>query len=121
MVGKIITDTGLNELAKLLGGTGSPMIRIAVGTGTIDPVAGNTTLQTEVARKVAVATVSGSEVTFETTFAEGELGTVSITEIGLLNQASGGTLYYREVRNPLSFDATVGATIRVKASFARGA
>jgi len=75
----------------------------------------------EVARKAATYTVSGGQVTFEVTFAPGELGSAVITEIGLLSAASGGVLYYRETRNPLSFDATVGGAFRVKASFARGA
>lgn len=121
MVGKIVTDAGINELPKLLAGSGSRMGWIAVGTSIVDPVVGDTAMKGEVARKAATYTVSGGQVTFEVTFAPGELGSAAITEIGLLSAASGGVLYYRETRNQLSFDATVGATVRVKASFARGA
>ena len=94
---------------------------IAVGTSTVDPIVGDTAMKGEVARKAITYTISGGQVTFEVTFAPGELGSAVITEIGLLSAAFGGVLYYREVRNPLSFDATVGATVRVRASFARGA
>jgi len=121
MVGKIVTNAGINELPKLLAGTGSKMGWIAVGTSTVNPTVGDTAMKGEIARKAATYTISGGQVTFEVTFAPGELGSAVITEIGLLSAASGGVLYYRETRNPLSFDATVGATVRVKASFARGA
>lgn len=121
MVGKIVTNAGINELPKLLAGTGSKMGWIAVGTSTVNPTVGDTAIMGEIARKAATYTISGGQVTFEVTFAPGELGSAVITEIGLLSAASGGVLYYRETRNPLSFDATVGATVRVKASFARGA
>lgn len=121
MVGKIVTNAGINELPKLLAGTGSKMGWIAVGTSTVNPTVGDTAIMGEIARKAATYTISGGQVTFEVTFAPGELGSAVITEIGLLSAASGGVLYYRETRNPLSFDPTVGATVRVKASFARGA
>jgi len=121
MVGKIVTNAGINELPKLLAGSGSPMGWIAVGTSTVNPAVGDTAMKGEVARKAATYSVSGGQVVFEAVFAPGELGSAVITELGLLSAASGGVLYYREVRNPLSFDATVGATVRVKASFARGA
>lgn len=121
MVGKIVTNAGINELPKLLAGTGSKMGWIAVGTSTVNPVVGDTAMKGEVARKAASYSVSGGQVTFEVTFVPGELGSAAITELGLLSAASGGVLYYRETRNPLSFDPTVGGTFRVKASFARGA
>lgn len=37
MVGKIVTNAGINELPKLLAGSGSKMGWIAVGTSTVDP------------------------------------------------------------------------------------
>lgn len=121
MVGKIVTNAGINELPKLLAGSGSKMGWIAVGTSTVNPAVGDTAMKGEIARKAATYMISDGQVTFEAVFSPGELGSAVITELGLLSAASGGVLYYRETRNPLSFDATVGATIRVKASFARGA
>lgn len=122
MAGKIVTDDGINELPRLLAGAGIPMGWIAVGTGTTDPTRSDTTLEAEIARKPAAFSFDDDgQVIFESPFAPGELGDAVITELGLLNQEIGGKLYYRETRNPLSFDQTVGAKFRVKASFARGA
>lgn len=121
MVGKIVTNAGINELPKLLAGTGNKMGWIAVGTSTVNPAVGDTAMKGEIARKAASYTITGGQVVFEAVFAPGELGSAVITELGLFSAASGGVLYYRETRNPLSFDASVGAAFKVKASFARGA
>lgn len=120
MAGEIITDAGLNELAKLLAGQGTPFAYIALGTGTTGPSASDTALENEVIRKPASASVSGNKVTFKAIINPGDLVGVNITEIGLFNAPSGGTLYYRKVRDhPLYFDADVGAEIVVECSFSR--
>jgi len=120
MAGKIITDVGLNELAKLIAGSGNAMTHIAVGTGTNGPSVDDTGLEAEVLRKAATATVSGNEATFEMTINAGEIIDKNITEIGLFNADSGGTLYYREVRKALYFDESVGAIIKIRCTFERG-
>ena len=119
MTGKIITDAGLNELAKLLAGQGTAFAYIALGTGTTDPTTSDTALEAEVIRKQATATVNGSEVEFEAVINPGDIVDKNITEIGLFNAETGGVMYYREVRNALYFDATVGAVIKIKCSFSR--
>ncbi len=122
MVGKIVTDDGIHELPRLLAGVGTAMGWIAVGTGTTDPTRSDKTLEAEIARKPTLFSFDDDgQAIFESSFAPGELGDAVITELGLLNQEIGGKLYYRETRNPLSFDQTVGAKFRVKTSFARGA
>lgn len=120
MAGKIITDAGINELAKLLAGQGTAFAYIALGTGTTGPRASDISLQAEVIRKpVTNVTINGNEVEFETVINPGDIVDKSITEIGLFNAATGGVMYYREVRNALYFDATVGAVIKIKCSFSR--
>ena len=120
MTGKIITDAGLNELAKLLAGQGTAFAYIALGTGTTDPTTSDTALEAEVIRKpVSKVTINGSEVEFETVINPGDIVDKRITEIGLFNAETGGVMYYREVRNALYFDATVGAVIKIRCSFSR--
>ena len=74
----------------------SPMGHIAVGTGTVTPVATQTTLTTELKRKAAsYAHTAGTKVfTLTTTFNEGE-ATGAITEAGVFNDASAGIMLDR--------------------------
>lgn len=72
---------------------------IAVGTGTNAAVVGDTALQTEVARQavsVSGGTPSGSSLAFAATLAAGT-GTGALTEAGILNASSTGTLLARTV------------------------
>lgn len=73
------------------------MTHMELGTGTTNPAAGDTTLETIVSgSRTAVATpsVSGAVVTYVCTFAAGT-GTGALTEAGILNASSGGTLLCR--------------------------
>jgi hypothetical protein len=70
---------------------------IAIGTGAVAAALGDTTLGAEVAR--ALSTVSQPDadtLRFTVTFAAGT-GTGAITESGLLDASSGGTLLARQV------------------------
>jgi hypothetical protein len=69
---------------------------IAVGTGSTAPVATQTALITEQARGAATyAHTAGTKVmTFSTTFAAGA-ATGAITEAGVFNSVSGGTMLDR--------------------------
>lgn len=120
MAGEVITDAGLNELAKLLAGQGTAFGYIALGTGTTGPSVSDTALENEVIRKPASVSVSGNKATFTAVINPGDLVGVNITEIGLFNASSGGVLYYRKVRDyPLYFDETTGAEIVIECTFAR--
>jgi hypothetical protein len=73
------------------------MTHMELGTGTTNPDAGDTTLETIVSgSRTAVATpsVSGAVVTYVCTFAAGT-GTGALTEAGILNASSSGTLLCR--------------------------
>ena len=68
---------------------------MAVGTDSTAPAAGNTTLGAEVARvAVTSATASTNTVTYVATFGAG-VGTGALTEAGLFNAASVGTMLSR--------------------------
>jgi len=95
------------------------MTHMELGTGTTDPVVGNTTLETIVSSsRTALATpsVSGAVVTYVCTFPAGT-GTGALTEAGILNAGSGGTLLCRTefaVVNKGSADAmTITWTVTV--------
>lgn len=97
----LITTVGFDFIADAIGkpsGRPNVMSHIAVGTGTTAANVGDTTLQTEVAREAATYshTSSSDEFEFEATFNAGT-ATGALTEAGVLNAASSGTLLDRLV------------------------
>lgn len=95
-VPNLVVTTGKTFIASRMVGTASAvMSHMAIGTGTATPVVGNTTLGTEVGRvALSGSTASSNQVTYTATFPAGT-GTGAITEAGLLNAASAGTLLCR--------------------------
>ena len=70
---------------------------MAIGTGATAAAAGDTTLQTELDRNALTSNTSSTNVlTMVGDWAAGD-GTGAITEAGVLNAASTGTLYARAV------------------------
>lgn len=67
---------------------------IAIGTGATAPAAGDTTLQTELDRNSATAIANSNAVQFSSTWAPGD-GTGALTEAGIFNAASAGTMLSR--------------------------
>ena len=85
------------SMLKTTSNSPAAMTHMELGTGTTDPVVGNTTLETIVSgSRTALATpsVSGAVVTYVCTFAAGT-GTGALTEAGILNASSSGTLLCR--------------------------
>lgn len=98
-VDNLITTAGRNAIVERLDsspGTGQPT-HMAIGTGTNAAAAGDTTLQTELDRNALTSNTSSSNVlTMVGDWAAGD-GTGAITEAGVLNASSNGTLYSRAV------------------------
>ena len=97
----LIVDVGFSFIAQSIGlASGRPAVMsyIAVGTGTTAAATGNTALVTEVLRKAATFShTTGTKVfQFEATFNAGE-ATGAITEAGVLNAATAGTMLDRVV------------------------
>lgn len=97
----LIVDVGFDFVADSIGkATGRPnvMSHIAVGTGTTAAAGSQTALVTEIMRKAAAyAHVVGSKTfTFEVTFEAGE-ATGALTEAGVFNAATAGTMLDRVV------------------------
>jgi hypothetical protein len=95
-VPNLVVTVGKNYIASRMVGTASTvMSHMAIGTGTGTPIAGDTTLGTEAGRVALTAfTASTNTVTATATFPAGT-GTGAITEAGILNNTSGGTLMCR--------------------------
>lgn len=95
----LVVDSGKEWIAARMSGVGAPASHIAVGTGTVAANADDVTMGIELFRKaitVLGGTPSDAMVVFETTFIGGE-GTGPVTEVGLFDAASGGTLVARTV------------------------
>jgi hypothetical protein len=94
-VPNLVVTVGKNFIASRIVGTASPiMSHMAIGTGTATPAAGDTTLGTEAGRVATTGTSSANQVTFTSTFPAGT-GTGAITEAGVFNASSAGTMLCR--------------------------
>ncbi len=94
-VPNIVVTTGKTFIAARMVGTPTAMSHMAIGSGTNDPVVGDTTLQTELGRVSLTSSASaGAVVTYIASFGAGT-GTGAVTEAGILNASSAGTLLCR--------------------------
>ena len=95
-VPNLVVKVGKNFIASRMVGTSSPaMSHMAIGTNTTAPESANTSLGKEIAR-VALdsATATANTVSYSATFPAGT-GSGAITEAGIFNAASSGTLLCR--------------------------
>lgn len=107
VVGNLITNAGFALVAGLTNGSGSPAAAtyIAVGTGTNAAAVTDTTLQTEsstsglsrASATVSLVTTSVTNDTSQMLKSFSVSGTVAVTESGVLNASSTGTLLCRQV------------------------
>lgn len=98
-VPNLVVTSGRAHIAeKIVAGAGAPvsMSHMAIGTGNANPVAVDTTLGTEVARVVVNASVTGTTIVYNATFGQGQ-GGGAITEAGIFNSSTGGTMLCRVV------------------------
>jgi len=118
----LVVNAGKAEVAKLIGSGlgGTAFGYIAIGTGTTAEAATDTALEAEVIRKAATVTSVTTNVTddttqFEATFssADGLSGNSAITEYGLFNDSSAGTMLSRTVQAVKNLDWDAGDTLSV--------
>jgi hypothetical protein len=97
-VPNLVVTTGLAFIAsRMKDTTDTAMSHMAIGTGTTAAAAGNTALGTEAARvSLTSTTVTANATAYVASFGAGT-GTGAITEAGILNAASAGTLLCRTV------------------------
>lgn len=94
----LVVTVGKNFVASRMVGTASNiMSHMAIGSGTTAAAAGDTALGSELGRvALGSGTASTNVVTYTATFPAGT-GTGAVTEAGILNAASAGTLLCRTV------------------------
>jgi hypothetical protein len=97
-VPNLVVTAGKNHIAaKIAATTNSPaaMTHMAIGTGTSTPGASDTALGTQTGRvSLSGSTVSTNTITYTATFPAGT-GDGAITEAGVFNASSGGTMLCR--------------------------
>jgi hypothetical protein len=111
-IDNLVVTAGKNLVASRLVGTSSDvMSHMAIGSGTTAAAAGNTALGTELGRvSLTSGAASAAVVTYVATFAAGT-GTGAVTEAGLLNASSGGTMLCRTVFSVVNKGANDSMTV----------
>ncbi len=97
-VDNLVVDTGKAHIADQLSSSpgGSAMSHMAVGTGSTAPAAGDTTLGTEIDRNALTSRTDATNVvTYVGTWAAGDGTNSAITEAGIFNSSSSGTMLAR--------------------------
>ena len=108
----LVVDTGLAFIAsRMKDATATAMSHMGIGTGNTAAAASDTALGTEAARvSLTSTTVTSNAVAYVASFAAGT-GTGAITEAGILNASSGGTLLCRTVFSVVNKAASDSMTI----------
>lgn len=94
-VKNLVVTTGKGYIASRMVSTPTAMSHMAIGTGTVDPVVGDTALGTQAARVALTSSAAvGAVVTYVASFGAGT-GTGAITEAGIFNASTAGTMLCR--------------------------
>lgn len=111
-VKNLVVDSGLDFIASRMAGT-SPavMSHMAIGSGDTAAAAGDTALGTQLGRVALTSTtVTDNEVEYVASFPAGT-GTGAVTEAGIFNASSAGTMLCRTVFSVVNKDANDTLTI----------
>ena len=102
-VHNLVTNSGLEYVAKVLGGLNTNFKAIAIGTNNTAPAAGDTTLNTEYTRALATIAYEASyKIKFSKTFTVGSGVSEIINEAGVFDTAtpSSGNMFNRLIFDP---------------------
>lgn len=120
LIDNLVVNVGLaHMIARCKDTAPDQMSHMAVGSGAVAPAAGDTTLGTEEARvafdtfTIVTTTVANDTLQFVATFPAGT-GTAALTEAGILNAASSGTLLSRVTFGAYNKEASDTLTITWK-------
>lgn len=113
-VDNLVVSAGKDFVAsRMEGTTDAVMSHMAIGTDSTAAAAGDTTLGSESARVALTSTsVSSNVITYAATFGAGTPSSAAaITEAGLFNNSTGGTLLCRTVFDVVNKGASDSMTI----------
>lgn len=117
----LIVDTGLNFICDRMKDDETAMTHMALGSGSTAAAAGDTTLGSQLGSREALdsSTVTNNQIVYVSSFEAGD-ATGAVTEAGIFNAASGGTMLCRTVFSVVNKAAddtlTVNWTITLTAS-----
>ena len=97
IVPNTVVTVGKNFIASRMNTTTTTMSHVELGTGTTGAAVGNTALETVISGSrtaLTSTTVTANAVAYVVTFAAGT-GTGAVTEAGIFNASSGGTMLCR--------------------------
>jgi len=99
----LVVTSGKNYITSRMVGTAKPVLsHMAIGSGTTFQLLANTTLQTELARtSFDSALLAANVITYVATFFP-TIGTGSITEAGMFNDATAGDMLCRTTFAPIN-------------------
>ena len=111
-VPNLVVTTGKNYVAsRMKDTTAAAMSHMAVGSGSTAAAASDTALGNELDRQALPSTtVNNNTITYVATFGAGD-GTGAVTEAGLFNASSGGSLLCRTVFSVVNKSSTDSMTI----------
>lgn len=119
-VDNLVVNAGKAAIAGLIIGTGTAFGYIAIGTGTIAESATDTAMQAQIARKAATTsqvttTVTNDTARFEATFssADGLTGQSAVTEYGIFNDPTAGTMLSHAIKAEKNMDWNAGEQLQV--------
>ena len=121
LIENLIVDTGLNFICDRMKDDETAMTHMALGSGSTAAAAGDTTLGSQLGSREALdsSTVTNNQIVYVSSFEAGD-ATGAVTEAGIFNASSGGTMLCRTVFSVVNKAAddtlTVNWTITLTAS-----
>ena len=95
-INNLIVDAGLNFICDRMKNDETAMSHMGLGSGTTAPAAGNTTLESQLGSRETLdsSTVTNNQIVYVSSFEAGD-ATGAVSEAGIFNAASGGTMLCR--------------------------
>lgn len=121
LIENLIVDTGLNFICDRMKDDETAMTHMALGSGSTAAAAGDTTLGSQLGSREALdsSTVTNNQIVYVASFEAGD-ATGAVTEAGIFNASTGGTMLCRTVFSVVNKAAddtlTVNWTITLTAS-----
>ena len=121
LIENLIVDTGLNFICDRMKDDETAMTHMALGSGSTAAAAGDTTLGSQLGSREALdsSTVTNNQIVYVASFEAGD-ATGVVTEAGIFNASTGGTMLCRTVFSVVNKAAddtlTVNWTITLTAS-----